>query len=215
MVNRIKCSLSLIPLLLIGCSNPSMSASTEQPVQGIDEILVKFANQEMIQAPQISKNGKINLIEATRTTVVIQALEDDGSFLDALNQLQEEGLIEFTDVSTEDGVAITSVYGLANGEDKIRVLWETDEEAMLSLKDYNEVYGDKENSPMKWKVFTSLHSYKDRLYTYGPQGSWAGVMTTEAYVPIDKLPFIASNYYVLTYRLDEQAIIERQLQEES
>lgn len=170
MIDRIKCGLSLIPLLLIGCSNPSMDSSTQdsQTVQGIDEIFADFANQEMIQAPQISKNGKINLIEATRTTVVIQALEDDGSFLDALNQLQEEGLIEFTDVFTEDGVAITSVYGLANGEDKIRVLWETDEEAMLSLKDYNEVYGYKEDSPMKWKVFTSLHSYEDRLYTYGP-----------------------------------------------
>ncbi|MBD5424122.1 MAG: hypothetical protein HDR44_03265 [Allobaculum sp.] len=212
-------SLSLIPLVGMGCSTPSMSASTQdsQTVQEIDEVLLEFENQEMTQVPQTSKNGKIKLIQATRSTVLVEALEDDGSFLDALNQLQEEGLVEFTDVSTEDGVAITSVYGLANGLNKIRELWETNDEEMLSLKDYKEVYG---GTPLfKWKVFTSLNQKEDRFYTYGSERTWdvdgRSVFTTEAYVPINKLPFVASNYYALTYEVDIQAIIERQLQEES
>ncbi len=221
MRHRIKSiiGLTLMPLFVIGCATPSSSSSTQnsQTAKGIDEILFEFGNQEMTQVPQITKDGKIKLIKATRTTVLVEALEDNGSFLDALNQLREEGLVEFTDISEEDGIAITSVYDLSNGLNKLRNLWEADEEERLSLKDYKEVYG---GAPLgKWKVFTSLNQKEDRFYTYGPERTWDVdgriIFTTEAYVPINKLPFIASNYYALTYEIDTQAIIERQLQEES
>lgn len=207
-------SCSLTSFLMIGCTH---SLQKPQDSQGIDEILFNFATQEMAQVPQTTENGKISLIKATRTTILIQALENDGSLLDALNQLKEEGLIEFTDISTENGIEINSIYGLFNGVNQIRQLYgERKIMEFLTLKEYKEVYTNSYG--MKWKVFTTLTQKDGRFYTYGLERTFdvdnSSIITTESYVPINKLPFIASNYYVLDYELDTQEIIKRQLQEE-